>query len=82
MSTRKGAAVGVFAVVWFWSLLLGFAAARTDGYSHLTKAVSELGSAGAENGFAWNLLGFGATGLALAVFGWELGRAAEPGRRR
>lgn len=61
--------MGGFAVVWFWTLLLGFAAARTDGYSHLTKAVSELGSVGAPNGTVWNLLGFGLTGAALAVFG-------------
>jgi hypothetical membrane protein len=82
MSNRATAAVGVFAVGWFWVLLLVFAAVRVDGYSHVTKAVSELGSTGAPNGLAWNVLGFGVTGLALAVFGWGLGRAVEPRGRR
>jgi hypothetical membrane protein len=70
--------IGLLAVAWFWSLLAAFGALRSDGYSHLTKAVSELGSQGAPNMAAWNLLGFGVTGLLLAVFGWRLGREARP----
>lgn len=81
MSRRGTAALGGFAAVWFGALLFGFAAVRTDGYSHLTKAVSELGVVGAPNMLAWNGLGFGLTGVMLAVFGWGLGRRVEPERR-
>lgn len=81
MSRRRTAALGVFAVLWFWACLFGFAAVRADGYSHLTKAVSELGVVGAPNMLAWNIVGFGVTGAKLAVFGWRFGRAVEPERR-
>jgi hypothetical membrane protein len=44
-----------------------FAALRPD-YSHLTKAVSELGAVDAPNALGWNLLGFGAVGVLVVVF--------------
>lgn len=82
MPRRVAAALGLGATVWFWAALFGFAALRNDGYSHLTKAVSELGVVGAPNMQAWNLLGFGLTGLLLAGFGWGLGRVADPEQPR
>lgn len=54
----------------FTSSLVGFAAARSDGYSHARKAVSELGALGAPAASAFNLLGFvvpGALVIGLAV---------------
>jgi hypothetical membrane protein len=68
---------GMIAPAWFLVALLVFAALRPD-YSHLTKAVSELGSVGAPNATAWNLLGFGAVGLLVFVFAcglWSHGGA-------
>lgn len=61
------AAAALFAVS-----LTGFAAMRTDGYSHATKAVSELGSLDAPNALAFNLLGFIAPGVMLVLFSLAL----------
>lgn len=55
----------------------GFAAARTDGYSHATKAVSELGAIGAPSAVAFNLLAFIVPGLLIAWFGTALARIAR-----
>lgn len=76
MMERSGAGVGkagwagIAAAVAFATSLVGFAAVRNDGYTHGTKAVSELGAVGAPNALAFNLLGFVLPGLlvvALAV---------------
>jgi hypothetical membrane protein len=61
----------MIAPVWFLAALLAFAAFRPD-YSHLTKAVSELGARGGPNALAWNILGFGAVGVFTMVFAWGL----------
>lgn len=61
----------------FGTSLLAFAAARTDGYSHATKAVSELGAIGASSALAFNLLAFIGPGLLIAWFGMSLARNAE-----
>lgn len=47
--------------------LLSFAAVRTDGYSHGTKAVSELGALGAPSAPAFNLTAFIIPGLLVVV---------------
>lgn len=60
--------LGQVAGVWFFGCLFIFAAAY-PGYSHLTKAVSELGAFGAPHAGLWNLLGFGLTGLLIVLFG-------------
>ncbi|MGI9427770.1 MAG: DUF998 domain-containing protein, partial [Bythopirellula sp.] len=64
---RLGQVVGV----WFFGCLFVFAAVY-PGYSHLTKAVSELGAFGAPHAVLWNLLGFGLTGLLILLFGTGL----------
>lgn len=66
---------GPAAAVLFAASLVGFAAIRTDGYTHGTKAVSELGAIGAPNALAFNLLGFILPGLLIAVLATELHRA-------
>jgi hypothetical membrane protein len=75
---RLTALIGLGATLWFALSLFGFAALQ-PGYSHFTKAVSELGVDGAANALAWNIVGFGGTGLLLAWFGWRYGRLVLPG---
>ena len=79
MTERVAGWGGITAFAIFWVALLAFAAARTD-YSHLHKAVSELGVIGAPHAFAWNLIGFIVPGLLLALFGGGLATAVD-GRR-
>lgn len=77
---RKGGIVwlaGPAAALLFTASLVGFAAARTDGYSHATKAVSELGVVGAPHAVAFNLLGFILPGLLVAAVGVALRRRLE-----
>src|SRR5262245_25116662 len=73
VATRALAAAGLLANALFWSAVVGFAALRPD-YSHLTKAVSELGSIGAPRMWAFNLIGYVLPGVLMAGFGWVLGR--------
>ena len=60
--------LGKLAGPWFFTCLFA-AAAYFPGYSHLTKAVSELGAFGAPNALIWNTLGFFVTGVLVALFG-------------
>jgi hypothetical membrane protein len=73
---RLSAICGMLAPMWFLAALLAFAAARSD-YSHLTKAVSELGAVGAPQALAWNILGFGAVGVLIVIFAWGIWRQAN-----
>ena len=66
---------GVTASLGF-GLALAVFGALEPGYSHATKAVSELGASGSTYGLAWNLIGFLGTGLLLTGFGIGVGRAA------
>lgn len=70
---RRAALCGILAPVLFTGAILLFAALRSD-YSHLNDAVSELGARGAPNALAWNLVGFVAVGLLIAVLAWGLFR--------
>ncbi len=80
MTERVTGGSGIAAFAIFWVALFAFAASRTD-YSHLHKAVSELGVIGAPHAVAWNLIGFIVPGLLLALFGAGLATAID-GRRR
>lgn len=79
MTERMASASGIAAFAIFWAALFTFAASRTD-YSHLHKAVSELGVLGAPHALAWNLIGFVVPGLLLALFGAGLATSID-GRR-
>lgn len=79
MTERVAGSSGIAAFTIFWVALFAFAASRTD-YSHLHKAVSELGVMGAPHALAWNLVGFIVPGLLLALFGAGLATAID-GRR-
>lgn len=52
----------------FAASLIGFAAVRSDGYTHGTKAVSELGVIGAPHALAFNVMGFILPGV-MMIFG-------------
>ncbi len=76
-SRRRNSAAalaGFLAPILFAGAILLFAALRSD-YSHLTDAVSELGARGAPNALAWNLVGFVAVGLLIAVLARGMFRA-------
>lgn len=73
-SLRLLALSGPFATILFASSLIGFAAVRTDGYTHGTKAVSELGAAGAPLASAFNILGFILPGLSIVLLAASLYR--------
>ena len=67
---RSLALAGPAASLMFAASLIWFAAIRSDGYSHGTKAISELGAVGAPFASGFNLLGFvvpGALVICLAV---------------
>lgn len=74
---RAGGWAGPLAAGLFLTSLLGFAAKRADGYTHATKAVSELGAIGAPDALAFNLLGFIVPGLLIAVLAAALWPAAR-----
>ncbi len=61
----------------FAASVIGFAALRTDGYSHATKAISELGSIGAPSATAFNLLGFVVPGALIIAFSLKLAAASD-----
>lgn len=61
----------------FAGSLIGFAAARADGYSHATKAVSELGAIGAPAALAFNLLAFVIPGALLTYFSLRLATQSD-----
>lgn len=70
---------GPAAAVFFAASVMGFAALRHDGYSHATKAVSELGAMGAENALAFNVLGFMVPGLLVILLAVACGRMVGSG---
>ena len=61
----------------FATSVIGFAAMRSDGYSHATKAISELGSIGAPSAVFFNLVGFILPGFLIAAFSLALANAAQ-----
>ena len=79
-SLRAAGAAALGACALFTTSLIGFAQARVDGYSHGTKAVSELGAIGAPNALAFNLAGFILPGVLIAVAAALVARAARSTR--
>jgi hypothetical membrane protein len=80
MTERVAGAAGVAAFVVFWTALFVFPASY-PGYTHSHKAISELGAFGAPHASAWNLIGFIAPGVLLAICGAGLATSIEgPGR--
>ena len=71
---------GPAAAALFFLSLIGFAAMRSDGYSHATKAVSELGAIGAPFAMAFNIAGFILPGILIIIFASRLMRKDESSR--
>ena len=72
--TQRG--IGMLAMaapVWFAGVYLIMSGLRPE-YSHLTKAISELGSVDAPRAVVWNLLGYILPGLVIALLGFALKR--------
>lgn len=76
MSSKAAGLYGILATVWFTTALLVFADLY-PGYTHATKAISELGAIGAPLQHAWNVIGFLVPGILLAFHGWGLGAVAS-----
>jgi hypothetical membrane protein len=64
--SRTSGFLGIAAAVMCWSALLVFGALRPS-YSHTANAVSELGARGSLHALPWNLIGFIAPGILLAM---------------
>ncbi len=82
MISRKS--IGLIALVtplWFLTVYLIMSALRPE-YSHLTKAISELGSVDAPNMWFWNVLGYILPGLSIALLGVGLNREFSRVHRR
>ncbi|MFN3946443.1 MAG: DUF998 domain-containing protein [Allosphingosinicella sp.] len=70
--SRTAWLAGPAAALLFFASLILFAALREDGYTHGTKAVSELGAVGAPMAGAFNLAGLILPGAAIMLFGYGL----------
>ncbi len=79
MPAKSAPYLAFAAAILFWASLAGFAALNPH-YSHFRKSVSELGAWGEPNMWAFNVLGFIAPGLLVALFGWTLAQSAAPRR--
>src|SRR5262245_48829352 len=78
---RAAGFLGIAAAVICWSALLVFGALRPS-YSHTTNAVSELGAIGYPHALSWNLIGFIAPGILLAIAGGAIATSVEARPRR
>lgn len=73
ISTRNIGIVSMMIPIWFAAVYLILAGLRPE-YSHLTKAISELGSVEAPRAWIWNLLGYIVPGLVVTLLGSGIGR--------
>ena len=80
LTPRRAGLLAVLTPVWFWAVYAVMVALRPD-FSHLTDAVSELGSLGAPRAWVWNVLGYVLPGLAIGALGLGLRRAFADDRR-
>ncbi len=74
MKQLSHALAGIGSAVLFGSTYFVFSQARPE-FSHVHKAVSELGAIGAPHAVWWNLLGYILPGLLISYFGIGLHRA-------
>ena len=76
MQRKTFAILGCLAPLLFAMTYLLMSNSRED-YSMYFKAVSELGSVGAPNGWIWNIFGYGIPGILIAVFSIGLFRDVQ-----
>lgn len=72
---KRFALAGLLGVALSSGTIVVMAQLRTDGYDHLHKAVSELGSLDAPNKWLFNVLGYLIPGLLISYFAVGLGRS-------
>ena len=72
---------GPAAALLFAGSVVGFAALRSDGYTHGTKAVSELGARGAPLAAGFNAAGFIVPGVLVVVLAFSLYRRVTAPRK-
>ena len=65
---RKIGLLAMFSLLLFAAVYLTMSSVRPE-FSHLTKAISELGSVDAPRGWAWNVFGYMIPGLLVALLG-------------
>ena len=82
MISRKN--IGLIALATpFWFVAVYFVmSSRRPEYSHLTKAISELGSLDAPDRWFWNVLGYILPGIAISLLGVGLKQDFAPATRR
>ena len=80
LTIRRAGLLAALTPLWFWAVYAVMAAIRPD-FSHLTDAVSELGSLDAPRMWVWNVLGYILPGLAVGALGLGLRRAFAADRR-
>jgi len=73
MSRRNIGFIALATPFWFVTVYLVMSSRRPE-FSHLTKAISELGSLDAPDRWFWNVLGYILPGLAIALLGLGLER--------
>ena len=78
MNNKTNGLIGITAVVIGTLTIIIMAAIRTDGYDHLHKAVSELGSIDAPNRWMFNIMGFIIPGILISVFSFNLLKEFRP----
>ena len=78
ISRNKIGLIALATPLWFVAVYLVMSSRRPE-FSHLTKAISELGSLDAPDRWFWNVLGYILPGLAIALLGlglkWDFARA-------
>lgn len=73
ISNRTIGVIAMVTPVWFCLLYYAMSSMRPE-YQHATKAISELGSVDAPNGWLWNLGGYILSGLGVSMLGVGLRR--------
>ena len=81
ISQKRIGQIGVIAPLWFFCLYVIMSSRRPE-YSHLHKAISELGSLDAPNLWIWNVLGYIVPGLAVSLLGFGLNREFSQASQR
>ncbi|MFY0674835.1 MAG: DUF998 domain-containing protein [Bacteroidia bacterium] len=71
MTKKQYSIIGIFAPILFWTFYFTLANQK-EGYSYLTKAISELGSINTPNKWLWNTFGYIIPGGLISVFGYGL----------
>ena len=78
---KQAGLLAMITPVWFVGVYL-FMSSLRPRYSHLTRAISELGTLDAPHGVYWNVLGYVLTGLAIAVLGLGMKNEFTPLARK